>query len=272
MKYSNYAPSCARIVALPPQPAWKRWLVMGYGATTYLLSVATLLYTIGFVLNLVVPRTVSQGPIRPLWTAVIGNLGLLSLFGLQHSAMARPAFKRWVHRQIPRSAERPTYCLATCTALALLFAFWSPIEGTVWIASSPWLWATLRVISLSGFALLLLASFQLNHFELFGLLQPWRALLRVKEPAVQFRKPFLYGFVRHPIYLGMLIGIWATPHMTAGHLLFAGVCSAYILVGSTLEEVDLAASLGAPYRRYQRQVSRIIPVRAMLRAISTSSK
>ncbi|MEM8712366.1 MAG: isoprenylcysteine carboxylmethyltransferase family protein [Planctomycetota bacterium] len=247
-----------------PTPSWQRWITVGYGAAVYLTSVAALLYTIAFSLDLWVPRTVSTGPARPVGQAVLGNLALLMLFGLQHSVMARPAFKRALGRWVPGPAERPTYCLATCICLGLLFALWSPIEGTVWITSAPWLVITLRTIAGCGFVLLLTASFQLNHFELFGLQQPWRALHGRPQAATSFQTPRLYRLVRHPIYLGMLMIIWAAPHLTVGHLLFSSVCTAYILVGSTLEEIDLVASLGAPYRNYQRRVSRLIPLRAIL--------
>ncbi|MFT6833844.1 MAG: protein-S-isoprenylcysteine O-methyltransferase Ste14 [Planctomycetota bacterium] len=240
-------------------------LSMAYGIFVYLLSVATLAYTIAFVLDLPVPHTVSSGPSRPFWTAVLGNVGLLSLFGLQHSIMARPAFKRVLCSVVPAPVERSTYCLATCAALIALFVFWSPIETTVWSVTTSWIAIGLRLFAWAGFGLLLLASFQLNHFELFGLQQPWYALTGRSVPTPHFRMPALYAHVRHPIYLGMLMGIWSTPHMTQGHLLFAAVATAYIFVGSTLEEIDLATSLGAPYKRYQREVSRLVPVRTLLR-------
>ena len=235
-----------------------------YGIVVYAFSVATLGYTIAFVLDLAVPHTVSKGPSRPFWTAVLGNLGLLSLFGIQHSVMARPVFKRVLCRFVPAPAERSTYCLATCAALVLLFVFWSPIEATVWQVTTPWIATSMKAFAWAGFGLLLVASFLLNHFELFGLQQPWRAKSGREIPKPHFRKPALYSHVRHPIYLGMLMGMWSTPHMTQGHLLFSAVATAYILVGSTLEEMDLAASLGAPYERYQREVSRLIPVRSFL--------
>lgn len=238
---------------------------MAYGTIVYLLSVAVLAYTIGFVLDLFVPRTVNVGPARPVTTAVLGNLALLSLFGLQHSVMARPAFKRLLCRFVPAPVERSTYCLATCVALALLFFFWSPIDGTIWEVTTPWAATALRVVACSGFCLLLIASFQLHHFELFGLVQPWRALKERPTPEPSFRMPALYKHMRHPIYTGMLMGIWSTATMTSGHLLFAGVSTAYILVGSTLEEMDLVKTLGSRYRLYQNHVSRLVPIRSLLR-------
>ncbi|QDV07192.1 hypothetical protein Poly30_27110 [Planctomycetes bacterium Poly30] len=250
---------------------WRRAGMMAYGFLVYGLSVAVLAYTIGFVLDLVVPRSVSRGPVRPVTNAILGNLALLSLFGLQHSVMARPAFKRFLCRFVPPPVERSTYCLATCAALIGLFLFWSPIEGSLWTVTTPWLALALQVLALSGFGLLLVASFQLNHFELFGLLQPWRAIKGRELSPPEFKMPALYAHVRHPIYLGMLIGMWSTPNMTYGHLLFAGVASAYIVVGSTLEEMDLASSLGAPYVGYQRRVSRLVPVRSLLRRFSVDA-
>jgi protein-S-isoprenylcysteine O-methyltransferase Ste14 len=235
--------------------------VMAYGVLVYLLSVATLAYTIAFVLDSsIAPLTVSKGPIRPLETAIMGNAALLTIFALQHSVMARPAFKAWLTRLIPEPAERSTYCLATCAALAGLFAFWSPIEGTVWQITTPWVANALVGFASLGFVYLLVASFQLDHFALFGLRQPWAFLRGRPLPDPTFRKPPLYRLSRHPIYLGMLVGMWSAPTMSYGHLFFACLATGYILVGSSLEERDLARTLGTPYSDYQVSVSRLIPL------------
>jgi len=230
-----------------------------YGLVAYLFFLVTFLYAIGFVTGIVVPKTIDGGTIVPLAEALIVNLALLSLFAVQHSVMARPGFKRWWTTVIPHSAERPTYVLLATTALALLLWQWRPMPEIVWRATDPTIAAALIGLSLLGWLIVLLSTFMISHFELFGLYQVIMNLLERKIPSAQFKTPYLYKFVRHPIYLGFIIAFWATPAMTVGHLLFAAVTTAYIFVGIFLEERDLIETFGDEYRRYRARVSMLIP-------------
>ena len=241
--------------------AASRWTVLVYGVAVYGLFFCTFGYLIAFVLGLpMVPHTLDRGPLREPALAAAINAGLLTLFALQHSVMARPFFKRWIERYIPQAAERPTYCLATCLVLIALFAFWSPIPAMVWSLEAGWAQVLLRSLAVAGFGLVFVSSLLLNHFELFGLQQPLRYFRGQGPDRPKFRVPVLYRFVRHPIYLGMLLAIWSTPQMTMGHLLFSVLCTGYLIVGSTLEERDLVDALGSDYSQYQQQVGKLLPI------------
>lgn len=246
-----------------PSSLTERTLVLAAGASVYLLILATFAYLIAFVLDLPVPRTLNRmpetcGELAQSWAIAI-NAGLLGLFGVQHSIMARTWFKRWLIRSVHPGLERSAYCLATCIVLGCLFAFWTPIQGVVWKVESSAVGWLLRGLAAAGFGLVFLASCLLNHFELFGLARPLRVFRQQPEPQICFREPGLYRWMRHPIYTGMLFAVWSTPNMTYGHLLFAVLSSAYIMVGSRLEEIDLADTLGKPYRDYQERVGRFFP-------------
>ena len=230
-----------------------------YGLVAYAFFLVTFLYAIGFVTGLVVPKTIDGGTVVPVAQALLVNLALLSLFAVQHSMMARPGFKRWWTTVIPHSAERPTYVLLATTALALLLWQWRPIPEIVWRVADPQLAAAFIGLSLVGWLIVLLSTFMISHFELFGLYQVIMNLLGRTIPSAQFKTPYLYKFVRHPIYLGFIIAFWATPVMTVGHLLFAAVTTAYILVGIFLEERDLVETFGDEYRRYRARVSMLVP-------------
>jgi protein-S-isoprenylcysteine O-methyltransferase Ste14 len=230
-----------------------------YGLASYLFFLVTLLYAIGFVTGIVVPKTIDMGPVVPVTEAVVVNLLLLTLFALQHSVMARPAFKKWWTRVVPESIERSTYVLAATLALALLLWQWRPMPAVLWQAADPTLAKVLIGISLFGWLIVLIATFAISHFELFGLHQVIANMTGSKMPAMVFKTPSLYKMVRHPIYLGFIIAFWATPVMTAGHLLFAAVTTAYIFVGIFLEERDLIGVFGDEYRRYRKQVSMLVP-------------
>mgnify|MGYP000885735933 FL=1 len=230
-----------------------------YGLASYLFFLVTLLYAMGFVTGIVVPKTIDMGPVVPVTEAIVVNLLLLTLFALQHSVMARPAFKKWWTRIVPESIERSTYVLAATLALALLLWQWRPMPAVLWQAANPALANVLVGVSLLGWGLVLLATFVISHFELFGLHQVIAKLTGTKMPAPHFRTPSLYKTVRHPIYLGFIIAFWATPVMTAGHLFFAAVTTAYIFVGIFLEERDLIGIFGDDYRRYRRQFSMLVP-------------
>lgn len=234
-----------------------------YGVAAYAACLAALLYLIGFSGDLLVPTSVDRGAAAPWPAAVAIDLLLLALFGLQHSVMARRGFKRWWTRLVPAAVERSTYVLATCGVLALLFRFWVPIESPlVWRvdgrAGAALLWGLFAL----GWSLVLLSTFLIDHFELFGLRQVFARLMGRARPEVGFKAPLLYRYVRHPLYLGLLLSFWAVPVMSAGHLLFSLGLSAYILVGIGFEERDLLAQFGERYRRYRAEVGMLLPRRS----------
>ena len=231
-----------------------------YGVAAYVACLAALLYFIAFSGNLVVPKSVDVGGDAAWFEAVVTDLLLLALFGVQHSLMACQGFKRWWTRIVPPPVERSTYVVATCAVLALMFCFWVPIAApVVWqVERTPGI-TILRTLFGLGWVLVVLSTFLLNHFELFGLQQVFARLTRRVMPEAQFRTPMLYRFVRHPLYLGLLLGLWSMPVMTAGHLLFSLGLSLYILIGISFEERDLLQQFGERYRTYRQQVGMLIP-------------
>jgi protein-S-isoprenylcysteine O-methyltransferase Ste14 len=231
-----------------------------YGTVVYMLFFVTFLYAIAFTGNLPVPKTIDSGPEGPLVPALVIDTLLLGLFAIQHSVMARPAFKRWWTRFVPHAVERTTYVLLASLALIALFVHWHPILAPVWTVTNPAGILAIQVVFWLGYGLVLLSTFLLNHFELFGLRQVWARLRGRTLPEPVFRTPFIYKRTRHPLYLGFLLAFWAAPTMTAGHLLFAVATTGYILIGIWLEERDLIALFGDQYRRYREQVSMLIPL------------
>ena len=230
-----------------------------YGVLAYLAFLASFTYTVGFLANLVVPKGVDDGSAGPVWQAIVVDAVLLSVFAVQHSVMARPWFKKAWTRVVPPSIERSTYVLAASAAVALLLWQWRPLPDTVWSAGPGWLRGLLWAGCLVGWAIVLLSTFLLGHFDLFGLkqvLSRWQA--RSYAPP-EFRQPSLYRLVRHPLMTGFLIAFWCTPDMSQGRLLFAAVASAYIVVAVRFEEHDLRADLGADYDRYAARVPRFVP-------------
>ncbi|MDA9439156.1 membrane protein [Bradyrhizobium sp. CCBAU 51745] len=230
-----------------------------YGIAAYLVFFVTILYAIGFVMGLVVPKTIDTGTDTPTAEAVIINLVLMMLFAVQHSVMARPRFKAWWTQFVPKPVERSTYVLLASLSLLLLFWLWRPLPSVVWDVASPDLAVTLVTLSFAGWALVFASTFVINHFELFGLHQVTNHLVGKEVEPPRFKTPLFYKFVRHPIYLGFIIAFWAAPTMTAGHLLFAAVTTAYIFVGIALEEHDLVDLFGDEYRQYKQRVSMLIP-------------
>jgi methanethiol S-methyltransferase len=231
-----------------------------YGVVAYGITLIALLYLIGFTGNLVVPKSIDSGAAGPLLQSAIIDTLLIGLFAIQHSVMARAGFKRWWTRIVPPSVERSTYVLFASFALLLLYWQWQPIPTPVWTVQDPIAASALDGIFWLGWVVLVVSTFLLNHFELFGLSQGFARLFGKQLSDGKFRTPLLYRYIRHPIYLGVLLAVWATPVMTAGHLLFAVVITGYILIGIQLEEHDLIQQFGNQYRRYRRHAAMLIPI------------
>lgn len=237
-----------------------RHLAVGYGAAAYLLFLAAFLYLVAFLGNFWVPRTVDHGLSAPTGQAVLVNVVLLGVFGVQHSVMARPAFKRWWTRFVPPVIERSTYVLLSSVVLVLLYWQWRTMPAVIWHVGLPAGRLVLWTLFWLGWAIALAATFMINHFDLFGLRQVYLAWHARPYTGIGFHVRFLYRLVRHPLMLGFVIAFWAVPTMTAGHLLFSIAMTGYILVATQLEERDLIAALGNQYRQYRRRVPMLFPI------------
>ena len=238
----------------------QRSLNMLFALVAYAIFFATFLYLVAFVGNIdAVPRTVDIGPAAPVAAALVIDVALIALFGVQHSVMARPGFKAWWTRVVPPPAERSVYVLMASAMLIILFAFWRPIEGTVWSVTNPIGAAVLWALFALGWGIVLISTFLLNHFELFGLQQAWLHLRGRQAEPPELRQPMLYKWIAHPLYAGFFLAFWATPRMSYGHLLLAAGMSAYMLIAIRYEERDLTGFYGEDYTRYRKDVGMIFP-------------
>ncbi|WBL76225.1 isoprenylcysteine carboxylmethyltransferase family protein [Bradyrhizobium xenonodulans] len=235
-----------------------RLAILLYALVSYGIFTASFLYALGFVGNYVVPKSIDVGGQANLSEAIAVNLLLMSLFAVQHSVMARPSFKRRMSTLLPAACQRSTYVLLSSLILLLLFWQWRPIPAPVWQASGIAA-GLLTGVHWLGWVIVFASTYMIDHFDLFGLRQAFFAWRGAEMPGQSFRTPLLYKIVRHPLMLGFLIAFWATPEMTAGHLLFALANTAYILIGLQFEERDLIAEFGATYQQYRRQVPMLVP-------------
>ena len=245
----------------------KKAAVFAYGLLAYALFFVTILYAMGFVANLGVPKSIDSGEPGPALPALLVNSLLLGAFAVQHTIMARPSFKRWVTRYMPAAAERSTFVLIASGLLLFAFWQWRPMPGVIWRVESEPAASALHAGYWFGWFLVFFSTFLINHFDLFGLRQVWLNLRGRRYPPLVFRMTGLYRVVRHPLMLGFLIAFWSAPVMTEGRLLFAALTSAYILAGIQFEERDLERAHGEAYRRYQRSVPMLIPYRKPQSAI-----
>jgi protein-S-isoprenylcysteine O-methyltransferase Ste14 len=237
-----------------------RAFLMAIAILCYFAFFASFVYLVGFVGNFPgLPITVDRGPEAPVAMAVVTDLALIALFGLQHSVMARKGFKAAWTRIVPAPIERSVYCLASALALAVMYLFWLPIPQVIWDVRGSGLGMALWAMFGAGWTILFISTWLLNHFELFGLAQAWRNFSGAAEPANDFKTPGFYRYVRHPIYTGFFLAFWAAPMMSLGHLVLAGGMTAYILIGISFEERDLIARFGNRYAEYRTKVGMLIP-------------
>jgi protein-S-isoprenylcysteine O-methyltransferase Ste14 len=237
-----------------------RFIAFLYGVASYLVFLVAFLYAIGFVGNLVVPKSIDTGTPGPFGEALLINALLLGVFAVQHSVMARPGFKKWWTQFVPRSVERSTYVLLASLALLLLYWQWRPMTDIVWHVENELARTVLWALFASGWVIVLLTTFMINHFDLFGLRQVYLNLRQTPYTEVRFQLNFLYRLVRHPLMLGFLIAFWSAPTMSVGRLVFALATTGYIFIALQFEERDLLRAHGSEYAKYQKSVSMILPI------------
>lgn len=239
-----------------------------FGVAAYALGMGSLILFMLFVGGWeVMPWRIDAAPNTPVGTALLINLGLIAIFGVQHSVMARPGFKKAWTRIIPSALERSAYCLATGLVIVLMVIGWQPLPGTVWSFDHPLLKTSLTGLQLLGWTTVVASSFMISHSDLFGLRQVYDHLRGRAEPVPSFTTRYLYHFVRHPLQLGVLLGVWATPHMSVSHLFLSALLTCYIMIGLALEERDLVATLGEDYAEYRRRVPMLIPGTAAMKVM-----
>jgi protein-S-isoprenylcysteine O-methyltransferase Ste14 len=251
--------SADSIDSATPSTALGRSATLAYGVISYGIFFVTFLYLIAFIGSGIVPKTIDSGPVVPARDAALLNLALLGLFAVQHTIMARPAFKRWWTTIIPIAIERSTFVLITSLLLSLLVWQWRPMPTVIWNIEGAGFWL-LYGISGIGWGIVLLSTFLIDHFDLFGLRQTWFYATRKPYGGPQFRERLLYRVCRHPLMLGFLVAFWFTPIMTVGHLFFAGVSTVYILLALQIEEATLIALHGDDYRDYKKRVRMLLPI------------
>jgi methanethiol S-methyltransferase len=239
----------------------KRVGVFLFGVLAYLIFLGVILYAIGFTGDLLVPKSIDQGSQSSLAVALLVDVGLIALFGVQHSLMARKSFKQWLARWFPRPAMRSLYVLSASLALILLFWQWRPIGGYIWNFSDGWLYLGLTALFWIGWAMVVISTFLINHFDLFGLRQVYLYLRGREYSPLDFKQPVPYRYTRHPLMFSILIAFWSTPQMSIDHFLFAAGMSLYILIGIRYEERDLLKAYGESYRRYRQRVAMLFPWR-----------
>ena len=237
----------------------KRWLILIYSVVAYLMFFGVFLYAVGFIGNLFTPTAIDMPPKSPFGIALAINALLLTIFAVQHSLMARPFFKRWLTRFIPTPAERATYVLASNIAMILMFVFWQPLGISIWEFSDPVAKGIAYALFFAGWALVFASTCMISHFDLFGLRQAWMYFRHQPYRPLKFNVPGLYRYVRHPLYVGWFMVIWATPTMTASHLFFSIMTSLYIAIAVRFEERDLIDALGDDYRSYKQRVPMFFP-------------
>lgn len=236
----------------------KKTLTLSYGLISYLLFFAVFNYAILFIGNIIVSPSLDSPGYGNFIESLLIDMGLLTAFALQHSIMARPAFKRVWTKIIPEPVERSTFVLASTAILAAIIYFWQPLGGVIWQVEDPVAISALYTLFAIGWGILFLASFQINHFDLFGLRQVWLYFRGKPYTHLEFVTPWLYRQMRHPLYVGLLIGLWSAPTMTVAHLVFAALCTGYVFVGVRFEEKDLEDAL-PEYTQYKKQVPMFIP-------------
>ncbi len=236
-----------------------RTLILAYGILSYAIFFGVFLYAIAFLGNFYIPNSMDATPTMAFWPALAINLALLAGFAVQHSVMARPAFKRAWTKIVPEAAERSTYVLFSNLAMIALFVFWQPMGGSVWTVAAEPFRTIIFALYFLGWGVLFYATWLINHFDLFGLRQVWYNFRGTTPPEMTFRVPGMHKWVRHPIYVGWLIIFWATPTMTVAHLVFAVMTTAYIVIAIQFEEKDLVDEFGDDYRDYQKDVGMLLP-------------